>query len=132
MRASEYRKGGKVSYASSNRSYTGRVMASYSTGLNEKGWAFSFLTSRRYANEGYNDGSLYDSNSFFAAVEKKINNNHSLNFTTFYTPNRRGKSSPNTQEVYTLKNTKYNSYWEIKTVLNGIRESDILKNLYLC
>jgi hypothetical protein len=111
MRASEYRKGGKVSYASSNRSYTGRAMASYSTGLNQKGWAFSFLVSRRYAKEGYNDGSLYDSNSFFTSVEKKISDNHSLNFTAFYTPNRRGKSSPNTQEVYDLKDPKYNSYW---------------------
>lgn len=111
MRTSEYRKGGKISYASSNRSYTGRVMVSYSTGLNESGWAFSFLVSRRYANEGYNDGTLYDSNSFFAAVEKKINKHHSLNFTVFYTPNRRGKSSPNTQEVYDLKSTKYNAYW---------------------
>ena len=32
MRASQYRKGGRISYASANRSYTGRVMASYSSG----------------------------------------------------------------------------------------------------
>ncbi len=111
MRASEYREGGRVSYASSNRSYTGRVMASYSSGLNEKGWAYSFLASRRFATEGYNDATLYDSNSFFVSVEKLINDDHSLNFTAFYTPNRRGKSSPNTQEVFDLKNTRYNSYW---------------------
>ncbi len=111
MRASEYREGGRVSYAASNRSYMGRVMASYSSGMNEKGWAYSILTSRRYGNEGYNDASLYDSNSFFASVEKKINDQHSLNLTAFYTPNRRGKSSPNTQEVYDLKNTRYNAYW---------------------
>ena len=36
MRASEYSEGGRVSYASSNRSYTGRVMVSYNSGLNEK------------------------------------------------------------------------------------------------
>ena len=111
MRASEYSEGGRVSIASSNRSYTGRVMVSYSSGLTKSGWAYTFLASRRYANEGYNDATLYDSNSFFVAVEKQINNKHSLNFTAFYTPNRRGKSSPNTQEVYGLKNTRYNSYW---------------------
>ncbi|MCK5816318.1 MAG: TonB-dependent receptor [Flavobacteriaceae bacterium] len=111
LRASEYREGGRVSFASSNRSYTGRMMASYSSGLSKKGWAYSFLFSRRFADEGFNDATLYDSNSFFASVEKKINKKHSLNITAFYTPNRRGKSSPNTQEVYDLKNTKYNAYW---------------------
>lgn len=111
MRASQYQKGGRVSYASSNRSYRGRVMASYNSGLTDNGWAYSFLASRRFGEEGFNDGSLYDANSFFAAVEKKINENHSLNLTAFYTPNRRGKSSPNTQEVYDLKDISYNSYW---------------------
>lgn len=111
MRASEYAQGGRVSLASSNRSYSGRIMASYSSGLSEKGWAFSFSASRRFAHEGYNDASIYDSNSFFTAIEKVINDKHSLNFTAFYTPNRRGKSSPNTQEVYDLKNNKYNAYW---------------------
>ena len=111
MRASEYREGAKISYAASNRSYTGRVMAGYSSGLNEKGWAYSVLMSRRYGTEGYNDGTLYDSNSIFVAVEKLLNDKHSLNFTAFYTPNRRGKSSPNTQEVFDLKGRTYNSYW---------------------
>ena len=111
MRASEYREGGRVSYAASNRSYVGRVMASYSTGVNEEGWAFSILASRRYGNEGYNDATLYDANSIFGAVEKKINDKHSLNLTAFFTPNRRGKSSPNTQEVFDLGGRTYNSYW---------------------
>ncbi len=111
MRASEYSEGGRVSYASSNRSYRGRVMASYSSGLSEKGWAYSFSAARRFANEGYRDATLYDANSFSVSIEKKISDKHSLNVTAFYTPNRRGKSSGNTQEVYDLKNTKYNSYW---------------------
>ena len=33
MRASGQRKGGRVSYASSNRSYQGRVMGSYNSGI---------------------------------------------------------------------------------------------------
>src|SRR5699024_11946052 len=69
------------------------------------------LTSIHFARERYNDASLKEANSFFAAVEKKINDKHSLNLTAFFTPNRRGKSSPNTQEVYDLKNTRYNAYW---------------------
>ena len=110
-RASKYRQGGRVTYSSSNRSYTNRLMASYNSGIVEGGWAYSFAMGRRWGNEGFQDGSLYDSNSFFASIEKKINDKHSINFTSIYAPNRRGKSSPNTQEVYDLKGIKYNEYW---------------------
>nr|WP_321228912.1 carboxypeptidase regulatory-like domain-containing protein [uncultured Psychroserpens sp.] len=110
-RATAYRQGGRITYSSSNRSYANRIMASYSSGLIEGGWAYSFSIGRRWGNEGFQDASLYDSNSFFASVEKKINDKHSINFTSIYAPNRRGKSSPNTQEVYDLKGIKYNEYW---------------------
>lgn len=111
MRASQYSKGGRISYALANRSYNGRVMGSYSSGELPKGWAYSVSASRRFAEEAYNDGSLYDANAFYVAVEKKFNETHSLNFTGFYTPNIRGKSSPNTQEVFDLKGRRYNAYW---------------------
>ena len=111
MRASQYRKGGRVSYASSNRSYTGRVMASYSSGMLENGWAYSVLASRRFGNEGFVDGTLYDANGFFAAVEKRLSDNHSLNLTAIYAPNRRGRSSAVTQEVFDIKGINYNSFW---------------------
>ncbi len=110
-RASHYRRGGRVTYSSSNRSYTNRLMASYSSGLVEGGWAYSVSIGRRWGNEGYQDATLYDANSFFASVEKKINEKHSINFTGIYAPNRRGKSSANTQEVFDLKGIKYNDYW---------------------
>lgn len=110
-KASSYREGGRVTYSSSNRSYTNRMMASYASGLMEDGWAYTLMVGRRWGNEGYQDATLYDSNSFFASVEKKINDKHSINFTSIYTPNRRGKSSANTQEVYDLKGIKYNEFW---------------------
>ena len=111
MRASQYRKGGRISYAAANRSYRGRIMGSYSSGLLKKGWAYSFLLARRFGEEGYQEATVYDANSFFASVEKKINNRHSLNFTAFYTPNRRGRSTAITQEVRDLKGTSYNPNW---------------------
>ncbi len=111
MRASQYREGGKVSLTASSRSYTARVMGSYSSGLNEKGWAYTVLASRRSAEEGFYDGTVYDANAFFIAVEKKFNDKHSLNFTGIYTPNRRGRTAANTQEVYDLKGLNYNPYW---------------------
>src|SRR5690606_8568284 len=45
------------------------------------------------------------------SVEKQLSPNHSLNLSAFFVPSRRGKSSANTQEVYDLKGTEYNSYW---------------------
>ncbi len=123
MRASKYRKGGRVSYASANRSYQGRIMGSYHSGLLGSGWAYSVLVSRRYGKEGYQDGTVYDANSFFASVEKKLNSRHSINFVAFYTPNRRGRATAITQEVKKLKGTRYNPNWGF---LNGeIRNSSI-------
>ena len=111
IRASEYGEGGRITYSSSNRSYSNRLMATYNSGMLEKGWAYSLSIGRRWGNEGYQDASFYDSNSAFLSVQKIFKNKHSLNFAAIYAPNRRGKVSPNTQEVYDLKGIKYNEYW---------------------
>jgi hypothetical protein len=125
-RASQQRPGTRISYASSNRSYVHRMMATYSTGMSESGWAFTFSGSRRAGNEGFNEGSSYDANSLFASIEKKINNKHSINFTSIIASNKRGKSSPNTQEVYDLKDIKYNEYWGF---LNGRKTNSRIKDV---
>ena len=111
VRASQYQSGSRVTYSSSNRSYTNRLMVSHATGIMKGGWSLALMLGRRWGQEGYQDATLYDANSFFASIEKKLDKNQSLNFTAIYTPNKRGKSSPNTQEVYDLKNIKYNEYW---------------------
>ncbi|MFL1010804.1 TonB-dependent receptor [Flavisericum labens] len=111
VRATQARPGGRITYSSSNRSYTNRLMATYASGLLKNNWAYTVSFGRRWGNEGYQDATLYSANSFFTSIEKKFNEKHSLNLTAIYTPNRRGKSSPNTQEVYNLKDIKYNGYW---------------------
>ncbi|OZV70984.1 TonB-dependent receptor [Winogradskyella aurantia] len=126
MRASKYRKGGRISYASANRSYQGRVMASYNSGLLEGGWSYSVLGSRRFGEQGYIDGTLYDANSFFIAVEKQINEKHSLNFTGIYAQNRRGRSTAITQEVFELKGRRYNPFWGL---LNGAERNSRTRNI---
>lgn len=125
-RASEYRKGGRLTYSSSDRSYTQRVIASYGTGLMKGGWTASAAVGRRWGDEGFQEASLYVSNSFFLSLEKKVNDNHSINFTSFYAPSRRGKSSPNTQEVYDLKGIKYNEYWGYQ---NGEKRNSRMKEV---
>ncbi|SHI95626.1 carboxypeptidase-like regulatory domain-containing protein [Aquimarina spongiae] len=111
MRASQYRKGGRVSYAASNRTYQGRVMATYNSGVSQSGWAYSLSFSKRFGEEGIFEGTGYNAHSFFASVEKKINEKHSLNFTGFYTPNQRGRSTAITEEVARIKGPNYNPNW---------------------
>ena len=110
-RASIYRKGSRISFSGTNTNYSWRTMGTHASGMNTKGWAFVVSASRRWAQEGYFEGTDYSANSLFASVEKRINDRHSLNFTSIWAQNRRGKSSPNTNEVNDLKGFKYNSYW---------------------
>ena len=110
-RASFYRPGTRITYSGTNTNYSWRAMATHASGLNSKGWAYTLSASRRWAQEGYFDGTDYSANSLFASVEKKINEKHSLNLTSIFAQNSRGKSSPNTQEVTDLMGVQYNSYW---------------------
>ncbi|MBT8319604.1 MAG: TonB-dependent receptor plug domain-containing protein, partial [Gramella sp.] len=111
MRASKYQMGNRISLAGSNRSYNGRLMATHTSGEQGKGWFYAFSIGKRYAGSGYIDGSLYDANSFFGSLEKRLGEKHAINLTAFYTPVIRGKSSPLTQEVLDLKGRKYNPHW---------------------
>jgi len=110
-RASSYRKGSRISFSGTNTNYSWRSMATHASGMNKNGWAFVVSASRRWAEEGFFEGTNYAANSVFASVEKKINERHSINFTSIYSQNKRGKSSPNTAEVTRLKGIEYNSFW---------------------
>ena len=48
---------------------------------------------------------------YLLVLKRKLMISHSLNFTSIYAQNRRGKNSPNTNEVNNLAGVKYNSYW---------------------
>lgn len=111
MRASKYREGGRFSFAYANRSYQARMMATYNSGLGPNGWAYSLSIARRDGNQAFVEGNTYSANSFFAAVEKKINAQHSINLTAFYTPNSRGRSAAVTEEVNRLRGIRYNPNW---------------------
>ncbi|WCC45060.1 hypothetical protein PJW08_02030 [Tenacibaculum finnmarkense] len=110
-RASDYRKSARISYASSNRSYSHRFMAMYASGILKNGRAVTASASKRTASQGFINGTMYNANSFFISLEKIINENHSINATAIYAKNTRGKSAANTQEVYDIKGIKYNPYW---------------------
>ncbi len=109
--ASIYRKGTRISFLSTNTNYNFRTMVTHASGMDKNGWAYVVSGGRRWAQDGYFEGTDYAANSLFASVEKKINENHTLNLTSIYAQNRRGKNSPNTKEVNDLMGVKYNSYW---------------------
>ena len=110
-RASIYRAGTRITASATNTNYSWRIMGTYASGMSNSGWAYVISAGKRYAQEGHFEGTTYDANSLFLSIEKKLNEQHSLNITGFYTPNERGKNSPNTAEVNSLTSENYNSYW---------------------
>ncbi len=110
--ASEYRAGIKGVYSLSNRTYRNRLMLTMSTGMLENNWAITGSVSRRWSDEGYVPGTFYDATSLFLAVEKKLNENQSLNFTVMDAMYRRGVGGGSVQEAYDLAGSNYyNPYW---------------------
>ena len=111
-RASYQRQQTSFSYALSNRNYAHRIMATHSTGLNKKGWAFTVSGSRRWADEGYGDGTYYDGFSFFGGVDKRLNDRHLLSFVAFATPTESGRQGASVREMLDIAGTNYyNPYW---------------------
>lgn len=124
--ASNQRKGTRVTYTATNRSYRNRVMLTHSSGLKKNGWAYSFSFSKRWAEQGQIKGSFYDAYGYFAAVEKRFKK-HGISLTVVGAPIKRGKVGPATKEAFELAGTNYyNPYWGYQ---NGkIRNTRVLKS----
>lgn len=136
--AANQRKQTRVTYSLSNRSYRNRLMLTHSTGLMKGGWAFSASVSKRWAKEGYVEGTFYDGYSYYAALTKRIGNKHEINLTAFGAPTRRGKVAPAVQEAYDLAGTNfYNPNWGYQNgekrnakVANNFQPAFILNYVY--
>lgn len=105
--------GHRLTLSGANRSYTLRGMYTFNTGLSSKGWAFSGNVTYRWANEGYVEGTFYNSLSYFLAVQKVFGDGrHSLSLATWGNPTERSSQGVGTDEQYWLANDKYyNPYW---------------------
>lgn len=112
VRPSLNRPGLRLSTSAGNRSYVGRLMATYNSGMDANGLAYTLSASRRWAANGsWVDGTLYNAYAFFGAVEYQFSKYHSLNALGMFSPVRRGKTSPLTQEVIDLAGYQYNPFW---------------------
>ncbi len=113
FRAGEMPAGHYASIAAANRNYTLRGMYSYASGFNKQGWAIAAGVTYRWANQGYVEGTFYNSLSYFFGVQKKwLGTGHSLSFSTWGNPTERANQGAATDEAYWLANDYYyNPYW---------------------
>ncbi|RDY59613.1 carboxypeptidase-like regulatory domain-containing protein [Flagellimonas nanhaiensis] len=132
MRPSGLRPGVRLSSSTSNRTYRGRLMATYSSGLRANGLAYTFSASRRWAQEGYVEGTLYDAYSFFGSLEYSLNTENGLMLTAVFARNRRGRSAAITEEVFDLMGNRYNPYWgEQEGKVRNSREREIFEPIFM-
>lgn len=127
-RASRQRKQLQLTYSASNRAFDNRLMVTYGSGINAKGWSYAVSYSRRWADEGFMPGTFYDGHSFFASVEKQLNANHSLALTAFGAKTRNGRSAPAVREMFELAGTNYyNPNWGYQ---NGKKRNAVIGDVF--
>ncbi|MEX0290107.1 MAG: TonB-dependent receptor, partial [Flavobacteriaceae bacterium] len=135
-RPSILRPGLRLSSSISNRTYAGRLMTTFNSGKSENGWSYSASGSRRWAKNGFIDGTLYDAYSAYCSLEFDYNDKNTVHLTAILASNRRGRSSAITEEVFDLVGKKYNPYWGIQNgkIRNSrerkIREAMMILNHY--
>ena len=106
-RASQMRKGFRVSVTNGNSMYRLRAMVSYASGALDNGWSYAFSVSTRQGGNDYVKGVYYNSYGYFASVEKQINPLHRLSLTVLGTPQQRGAQQASTQEAYDMFGSNY-------------------------
>ncbi len=109
-RASIYKKGTRLSYAVSNRSYEHKIAVDHK-GIFLRKWHYVLSASKRFGAQGYREGTFFDSNSLMFGVEKSLGNKHSLSATYIRAPVQRGLAGFYTDEVLSLKGYAYNANW---------------------
>ena len=109
--AKDYSPGFRGSVAYTNGAYSTRGMVTYSTGLSDKGWAFTLSAVGRYSKEGVTEGTFYHSGGLFLSLQKVFNDEHSLGITLYGAPTQRATSSATYEEVYQLTDYMYNPNW---------------------
>ena len=127
LKASSIRKQRKISYAKSNRTYSDKVSATYSSGLTLNNWAYVVSGSVRLGSEGYVKGTFNNGMSGFLGVEKRLKK-HSFGINIFNVYTKTALRAPSVEETYVMLDDKYyNSNWGYQ---NGeIRNAKIRENI---
>ena len=124
MKAAEKQKGGSVRFLSGNDSYF-KTTAEYNTGVNEKGWAFSFLVDHWQAHRSWAEGTFGQGQNYFFSVGYKPNEKHAFNFLVTGAPQFHGQRWSQSEETI-ANNPKFNQHWGFTSdAVDGRYTSDI-------
>ncbi len=106
-RASQMRQGFRASAVTASGSYRYRLMTTYTSGMQDNGWAYAASLSARLGGNDFVEGVTYNAWAYFLSAEKRFNSRHQMAFTFFGVPTERGAQMAATQEAYSLAG----SYW---------------------
>ncbi|MFC0603215.1 TonB-dependent receptor [Winogradskyella pulchriflava] len=107
-RTTDKRKGGFVRFTGGNDSYV-KTTASYNTGVNDKGWAFSFLIDHWQAHRKYSIGTAGQGQNYLFSVGYKPNERNTFNFLITGAPQWHDQNFSQDLEFYQLYGEKANS-----------------------
>jgi len=125
-KASSFKKGSRVSYATANRLFRHRFMFTHSSGLLKNGWAFSMSISSRSGNELIIPGTYVKAQSYYLSLDKKLNSKQLFSFTGFVAPSEKAGASAAIAEVYAISGSNYyNANWGYQS--GEVRNSSISK-----
>lgn len=105
------RPGIRLTASLGNRSYQVRQMATYNSGMNQKGLGMLLSLSNRLATSGYVDGTPFSSQAGYAALEWHPNKKISLLLAGVVSHTSRGSGAPLTEELAGLGGNRYNPNW---------------------
>ncbi len=106
-RASQMRQGFRASAVTSSGSYRYRLMTTYTSGMQDNGWAYAASLSARLGGNDFVEGVTYNAWAYFLSAEKRINSMHQVALTFFGVPTERGAQMAATDEAIGLAG----SYW---------------------
>lgn len=119
-KSTDKKEGGFARTMVGNDSYFKGTM-SYNTGLNDKGWAFSFLIDHWQAHRKFAEGTAGQGQSYMFAVGYKPNEKHAFNFLITGAPQWHDQNFSKSLELYEQYGDKYNNN---SGFLNGERYTE--------
>ena len=106
-KTTDKKQGGYVRYMSGNDSYI-KTTASYNSGLQDNGWAYSVLLDHWQAHRKYSVGTAGQGQTYFFSVGKKFNNKHSVNFLLTGSPQWHDQNFAQSKDFYAENGIKAN------------------------
>lgn len=109
MRSTDKEEGGNFSVGVANDGYL-KTTASYSTGVNEKGWGTTVMLSHWQGN-GYNEGNFGKGQTYFLSFGYKASERSNFNFLVTGAPQYHDQNFSKSISTYLERGRKYNNNW---------------------